>query len=280
MTDIAITADSRSALDELVDREIAEAGLARAENRFFSLARGFGTGDFTGPLAVAHQWRAMTKVFMFTTLSGLGAAARTLNAQHSPPSDALAAFQTMFRVIGDDLDNLAPVFSAVSPKGPAGAHYVWWEDAIIKPLSEHVDEAGRATAEELPEGVVRLIENMERYADNPLGAAVQLRVVETIALDIAVGFRRVYGKLEVDGKRLFPNTEDLAWIDSHIKAETMHAAQVSSDETGMTFFVTSEDEARAFAEMTTEYSASWAGALNAFADSLGLPSLLAAAQAA
>ncbi|MFF1561653.1 DUF6202 family protein [Streptomyces sp. NPDC058279] len=280
MTDIAFTADARSALDELVDREILEAGLGRADNRFFGFARGFETGDFTGPLAVAHQWRAMTKAFMFTTLSGLGATARTLNAQQSPSHDVLAAFQTIFRVIGDDLDNLAPVFSAVSPKGPAGAHYVWWENSIIAPLAEHVDEAGRAFAEQLPEGVVRLIENMERYADHPLGAAVQLRVVETIALDIAVGFRRVYGKLEVDGERLFPNTEDLAWIDSHIKAETMHAAQVSDDETGMTFLVTTEDEARAFAEMTTEYSASWAGALDAFADSLGLPPTGSAAQAA
>ncbi|MFF5565536.1 DUF6202 family protein [Streptomyces sp. NPDC012623] len=280
MTDIAITADARSALDELVDREIAGAGLDRADNRFFSFARGHETEDFVGALAVAHQWRAMTKAFMFTTLSGLGAAARTLHAQHSPSRYALAAFQTIFRVIGDDLDNLAPVFSAVSPKGADGAHYVWWEDAIITPLAERVDAEDRAAAERLPEGVVRLIENMERFADNPLGGAVQLRVVETIALDIAVSFRRVYGKLEADGERLFPGTEDLAWIDSHIKAETQHAAQVSDDETGMTFLVTTEDEARAFAEMTREYSASWAGALTAFADSLGLPETVPAATAA
>jgi hypothetical protein len=280
VTDIEITADARGALDERVDLEIAEAGLGRADNRFFSFARGYETVDFRGPLAVAHQWRAMTKAFMFTTLAGLGVTARALTAQQSPSRDVLAAFQTIFRVIGDDLDNLAPVFSAVSPKGPAGAHYVWWEDSIIAPLSEHVDEAGRKSAAELPEGVVRLIENMERFADSPLGAAVQLRVVETIALDIAVAFRRVYGKLEVNGERLFPETEDLAWIDSHIKAETMHAAQVSDDETGMTFLVTTEAEARTFAEMTAEYSASWAGGLNAFADSLGLVSSVPATQAA
>ncbi|WP_316524237.1 DUF6202 family protein [Kitasatospora brasiliensis] len=271
MTEVAITAEKRSALDVTVDREIAEAGLGRAENRFFSFARGFETDDFRGPLAVAHQWRAMTKAFMFTTLSGLGATARVLAAQESPSREVLAAFQTIFRVIGDDLDNLAPVFSAVAPKGPAGAHYVWWEDSVITPLEQHVGEADRAAAAELPEGVLRLIENMERFADSPLGAAVQLRVVETIALDIAVGFRRVYGKLEAGGARVFPQTEDLAWIDSHIKAETMHAAQVSDDETGMTFLVTTEEEARVFAEMTAEYAAGWALALDDFADSLGLP---------
>ncbi|WDO05105.1 DUF6202 family protein [Streptomyces murinus] len=280
MTDIEITAEARSTLDEIVDREIAEAGLGRADNRFFSYARGYTTEDFTGPLAVAHQWRAMTKAFMFTTLAGLGATARRLSAQQSPSLDVLAAFQTMFRVIGDDLANLASVFSAVAPKGPAGTHYVWWEDSIIAPLSEHVEESGRQSAARLPEGVRRLIETMERFADSPLGAAVQLRVVETIALDIAVAFRRVYGPLEAGGERLFPESADLAWIDSHIKAETSHAAQVSDDETGMTFLLTTEAEARTFAEQTAEYAASWAGALNAFADSLGLPSIAPAAQAA
>ncbi|MEU7555856.1 DUF6202 family protein [Streptomyces sp. NPDC044571] len=281
MTAIALTADARTALDELVDRDIAEAGLGRAENRFFSFSRAHATDDFQGALAVAHQWRAMTKTFMYTTLSSLGVVAHRLAGQDSPPRDVLAAFQTIFRVIGDDLDNLAPVFGAVAPKGPGGAHYVWWEDAIIDPVSAHVDEAGREAARRLPEGVVRLLENMERFARSPLGAAVQLRVVETIALDIAVGFRRVYGKLETaPGERLFAQPSDLAWIDSHIKAETMHAAQVSDDETGMTTLLTTEDEARAFHEMTREYAASWAGALDAFADSLGLPAELPAVRAA
>ncbi|ALC29386.1 MULTISPECIES: DUF6202 family protein [Streptomyces] len=271
MTATVLTDDARGALDELVDREIEEAGLGRADNRFFAFARGFETEDFRGPLAVAHQWRAMTKAFMFTTLSGLGASARVIHAQENPSLDVLAAFQTVFRVIGDDLDNLAPVFGAVAPKGPSGAHYVWWEDSVIAPVERHVDAADREEAARLPEGVRLLIENMERFALEPLGAAVQLRVVETIALDIAVAFRRVYGKLQADGSPLFPDAADLAWIDSHIKAETMHAAQVSDEETGMTTIVTTEEEARTFAEMTTEYSASWAKALNDFADSLGLP---------
>ncbi|MER7466106.1 DUF6202 family protein [Streptomyces sp. NPDC097981] len=275
-----LTTEARTALDELVDQEIAAAGLGRVDNRFFSFARGYETDDFQGALAVAHQWRAMTKAFMYTTLSSLGVIAHRLARQETPSRDVLAAFQTIFRVIGDDLDNLAPVFAAVAPKGPDGAHYVWWEDAVIAPVSEHVGEAGREAARQLPEGVVRLIENMERFADSPLGAAVQLRVVETIALDIAVGFRRVYGKLEADGRRLFPEPGDLAWIDSHIKAETMHAAQVSDDETGMTTLLTTEEEARLFAGMVREYSASWAGALNAFADSLGLPAAAPAVQAA
>ncbi|MET7653908.1 DUF6202 family protein [Streptomyces sp. NPDC005486] len=280
MTAIALTEDARTELDELVDRIIAEAGLGRADNRFFSHARGHETDDFRGALAVAHQWRAMTKQFMYTTLSSLGVIAHRLAGQESPSRDVLAAFQTIFRVVGDDLDNLAPVFGAVAPKGPDGAHYVWWEDAVIAPVAAHVDDAGRAAARQLPEDVVRLMATMERYAHSPLGAAVQLRVVETIALDIAVGFRRVYGKLETDGRRIFPEAADLAWIDSHIKAETMHAAQVSDDETGMTTLLTTEDEAAAFTAMTREYAACWAGALNAFADSLGLPSAAATAQAA
>ncbi len=147
---------------------------------------------------------------MFTTLSGLGVTARALSAQNAPSHDVLGAFQTIFRVIGDDLDNFAPEFGAVAPKGVPGMHYIWWEDSIIARLSAELDEESRLTATEMPDGVAQLLSNMHRLAYSPLGAAVQLRVVETIALDIAVAFRRVYGKLSSAGRPLFPNPGDLA----------------------------------------------------------------------
>ncbi len=46
---------------------------------------------------------------------------------------------------------------------------------------------------------------------------------------------------------------------------------MSDDETGMTMLVRSPEEALAFAELTAEYAASWAGALDAMAESLGMP---------
>lgn len=101
---------------------------------------------------------------MFTTLSGLGVTARALSAQNAPSHDVLGAFQTIFRVIGDDLDNFAPEFGAVAPKGVPGMHYIWWEDSIIARLSAELDEESRLTATEMPDGVAQLLSNMHRLA--------------------------------------------------------------------------------------------------------------------
>lgn len=264
----------RIELDERVEKEIDRARLRRADNSFFGTARNTGTVTPQAALAIGLRWREMTKSFMFTTLAGLGVMAKAFSAQAAPSRDLLGAFQTVYQVIGDDLDNAAPEFRAVAPRGPAGIHYVWWDDTVVAPLTPHVDEAGRDAAARLPAAVRELLDNMERLADAPLGAAVQLRVVETIALDIAVGFRRMYAKVLVDGECLFAGNDRFAWIDSHIKAETGHAQQVSDDETGMTGFVTGPEGAAEFIRLVGEYADNWSRALETFGDCLrdGAPS--------
>ncbi|MCF6522645.1 DUF6202 family protein [Streptomyces sp. JJ36] len=260
----------RRELDARVDREIDKARLRRADNRFFAAARHTETVSPEAGHAVAVWWREMTRSFMFTTLAGLGVMAREFAADRRAEVDRelLGAFQTVYQVIGDDLDNAAPEFRAVAPEGPAGIHYVWWDDTIVAPLAARVDEAERAAAAELPAPVRELLAYMDRLAASSLGAAVQLRVVETIALDIAVGFRRMYGKVLVDGERLFDRNEQFAWIDAHIKAETVHAAQVSDDETGMTGLVTDADRGEEFIGLVEEYARRWSAALECFADRL------------
>ncbi|MFR9676038.1 DUF6202 family protein [Streptomyces sp. TR06-5] len=269
MTAVAeFSAQDRDVLDERVEKEIDTAGLRRADNPFFSTARGVESVTPEAGLAIGLWWRDMTHGFMFSTLAGLGVMARRFLNDRAPSRDILGAFQTVYQVIGDDLDNAAPEFSEVAPRGPAGIHYVWWDDTIVAPLEKHVGEEARAGAAGRPPEVEALLANMDRLATSPLGAAVQLRVVETIALDIAVGFRRMYGKVLVDGERLFTTTEQLAWIDAHIKAETVHAAQVSDDETGMTHLVESPQEAEEFTRLVTEYAGNWSRALATFADRL------------
>lgn len=258
----------RATLDERVDKVLDRARLRRADNGFFSTAREIETVSPQSGLSIAEWWRAMTKSFMFSTLAGLGVMARGFAGQKSPSRELLGAFQTVYQVIGDDLDNFAPEFRRVAPRGPAGIHYVWWEDTILSPLLPHLSLAERKVAAAQPAAIRTLLENMNRLASSPLGAAVQLRVVETIALDIAVGFRRMYGKVLVDGERLFASNDQFAWIDSHIKAETVHAQQVSDDETGMTSMVTSEDQATEFLDLITEYAENWCRALECFADCL------------
>lgn len=266
----ALSRAARKELDDRVEQVIDEACLRRADNRFFGAARRAEIVTPEAGHAVAVWWRAMTKSFMFTTLAGLGVMARSFAEQPVADVDRelLGAFQTVYRVIGDDLDNVAPEFSAVAPTGPAGIHYVWWEDTIVAPLATHVGGSERATAADLPDPVRALLESMQRLACSPLGAAVQLRVVETIALDIAVGFRRMYAKVRVGGERVFSRDEQFAWIDAHIKAETGHAAQVSDGEIGMTGLVSGAGRAEEFLALVTGYARDWSAALECFADRL------------
>ncbi len=263
------TEEARTELDARVERVIDEARLRRADNGFFGTARGLETVDPRAAYRVAVWWRATTKAFMFTTLGGLGEMARRFATHPAPDREVLAAFQTVYQVIGDDLDNAAPEFKAVAPTGPAGIHYLWWHDTIVAPLATQLGEDSAEDADvEIPKPIRGLLDNMDRLAASPLGAAVQLRVVETIALDIAVAFRRMYGKVFVDGEKVFTENDQFAWIDSHIKAETVHAAQVSDDETGMTHMVTDPAQAEEFLTVTREYAANWSATLECFGDCL------------
>lgn len=263
-----LSAEAQAGLDERVDAAIAAALLGRADNPFFSAARRADVVTPEGALAVAYRWREMTKGFMFTTMAGLGVLAHRLHADPAPARVLLGAFQTVYRVIGDDLDNVAAEFAAVAPNGVPGIHYIWWEDTILAPVEELVSAEARERAARMPDAVTELLAAMERLAAEPLGAGVQLRVVETIALDIAVAFRRMYAKVEVGGRKIFGDDGALDWVDSHIRAETSHAAQVSAEETGMTSLVTSQAEAEKFEQLVVEYAESWSRSLASFADCL------------
>jgi hypothetical protein len=156
----------------------------------------------------------------------------------------------------------------VAPKGPDGIHYVWWADAIIAPLVERANGSLDPSAKVDTPGIDALIDNMRRLGKSHLGAAVELRVVEAIALDIAISFRKAYGRVKVDGEPVFHAPHALDWVDSHIKAETSHASSVSDDEVGMTTMVMPGDEEE-FITLAREYAGSWARGLDEFAAALG-----------
>lgn len=251
-------------LDDQVVRLIAEAGLTRPGNRFLARARAIDGVAPDAALAVARQWREMTRAFMFTTIAGLGLMARDFEAADDPGREVLGAFRTAFTVIGDDLANLAPEFAGTAPAGVSGIHYLWWADSIVTPLEEVAGDV----PPRMPAAVAELVAEMRRMSGERLGAAVQLRVVEAIALDIAVAFRRMYAKVLVDGRQVFPTPASLAWIDAHIRAETGHAASVSDGETGMTAVAATEAERAEFLRLATGYAEAWARALDEFAGQL------------
>ncbi|GAA1982207.1 DUF6202 family protein [Catenulispora subtropica] len=257
-----------AALDARIAQIIDAAGLDRDGNRFFGDARAADRVDPVGALRLAHQWLAVTRAFMYTTVSSLGVAALAFHRGAEPSRDVLGAYQTAYKVIGDDFANFAPEFSAVSPAGVAGVHYLWWSDTIIAPLEGALGPEPAAGTDVLPEGVSGLVALMDELATSELGAAVQLRVVETIALDIAVAFRRAYAKVVVDGTKLFGADGALDWIDSHIRAETGHAKSVSDEDAGMTVAAADEPAQAELLALTERYSRAWYLALEDFADAL------------
>jgi len=254
-------------LDAAMDVIISDACLRPDSNAFFRSARAVASVDAQAGLHIAHNWREITRTFMLSTIVGLGEIARAELAVHEPAHNALGVLQTGVRVIADDLDNAAPAFAARAPKGIDGIHYLWWEASVLKPIADrspadlrlhcHISAATRA-----------LTDVMRLSATSPLGTAVQLRVVETIARDIAIAFRRVFSRLEIDGERLFPGRDDLAWIDTHIQAEVVHARDVRNDETGMASLATSGDQQQELLALTRRYADLWNDALRDFATAL------------
>ncbi|MCX4387786.1 DUF6202 family protein [Micromonospora peucetia] len=265
MTTTLDLTDLRLQADATVDRLIDEAGLTRRNNRFFAGAKEATSVSPAGALRIAEKWQRTTQSFMFTTISSLGAHGRRLARDYTVSRDVLGAYQMAYRVIGDDLDNRAAAFAEVAPEGVDGIHYLWWADTICAPLRSAL---GSADAPAESPALGRILDVMDSMAAEELGGAVQLRVVETIALDIAVAFRRLYGKVTVDGSQVLPEQHDYAWIDSHIRAETGHAASVSDDEAGMSHLISTPSEARLFVELAESYVPAWADLLDDFARDL------------
>lgn len=256
--------------DEQIAECVESAQLTRDTNRFFIEAKSVESIEPLSALGIAHGWREITKAFMFTSIAGMGVMAAEADAQTRPNNNLLKAIQTIFQVIGDDLSNLMPVFREVAPKGPDGMHYAWWESTIVNPLKDVVGAPANDTTQLLGPCARALIADMRRLIHEPLGAAVQLRVVEAIALDITVAFKRVFSKVEADGQRLFTRPEQFQWMDSHIHAEVEHHKAVSDDDTGTTAIADTEEKQAHMLRLTRQYAARWNAALGEFADHLSV----------
>jgi hypothetical protein len=260
--------ESPVSLEQRVDDAIRSVGLKRPQNRFFQVAREVESVTPEAAYDIAFQFRDMTKEFMFSTISSIGAVAKILADEKVPRMDTLGVLQTAYRVIGDDLDNFADEFAAVAPKGPTGIHYIWWQSSVVDTLESHLGHGRMDTPKPYTAGVAGLIKEMRELRDSPIGFAVQLRVVETIALDVAVAFRRMYPKVVADGVELFPKSTNFDWLESHIRAETGHAQEVSKEEYGMSGVTVTEQDREQFLTLVERYARHWANALDDFTASI------------
>jgi hypothetical protein len=260
---------SSADLDRDITALLGRANLTPVTNRFFRAAKARATVDGYPALCVAHYWRELTKTFMFTTIAGLGGMAREAALHAAPPRHFLAVVQTVHRVIGDDLNNVMPVFQAAAPQGVGGIHYVWWDDTVLRPVADRLGLGPDDPLPPLPANVRALQENMHRLSTSALGTAVMLRVVEGIALDMCVAFKRVFSRVVIDGSRVFPAAHQLAWMNSHIQAEVAHSQQVSDHDSGMTGIADTTAKQLEMLRLTDEHTRLWNAALEDFAAALG-----------
>lgn len=212
---------------------------------------------------MARHWEIMTKTFMFSTLSSLAKLSESLEQSADPSNDVLKALQTGVKVISDDLNNNHPVFARFAPAGPDGIHYKWWRKDVVFPLA---DKLFILSWDQIPlsENIAKLIAGMQELAREPFGFAVQLRVVEAIALHIAMAFHKILIGVEHQGQKIYGKRSALAWITAHIQAEVTHHSQVTDTQDGMSYVATNVEEQHQFLATLDWYSELWSHALNDF----------------
>ena len=182
---------------------------------------------------IAKGWYHLTKHFLHTSISSLGLFSSTVNKKNIIDDITISILQTANSVISDDLNNTHAGFSSVAPIGPMGAHYNWWRHDIVEPLAELTGVEDWAN-DPLPNGCKLLLENMKHLESKDYGFIIQLRVVEAIALNIAISFRDVFSHTFHGAEKTFGDRKNLDWIYSHIKVESEHHQQVSGSETAVT----------------------------------------------
>lgn len=258
-------------IEKKIDKLIQDNGLSKTKHPFFVQAE--RDSKQAKPITIqvafeiARHWEEMTKFFMFTTFRSLAKLSETLEEQDSPDMDVLTALQTGVKVISDDLTNHHKDFKEVAPLGPKGIHYIWWNNDIVQPLATKLK---LSSWKDMPlrSQVHALINGMRELANEPFGFAIQLRIVEEVALYIAIAFRDIYSNVFDKGEKIFTTRKQLSWITSHIKAEVSHHSQVSDTETGMIFVANTPAQQKIFLEKIQWYIQLWHSALHDFYEML------------
>lgn len=251
-------------LDSEVDTLLNDGKLTRYTNEFFTSARSMSEISLSNALQMSVNWREITKEFLFSVIGGIGQMSHYLSKFDNPPHQLLGVLQNSIGIISDDLSNVFSTLNNVAPNGPDGAHYKWWELTIHKDLIKAAEQTNLKFKVSLLPGVIDLLNTMKELSLNRLGAAIQLRIVEAIALEIAISFRAILSPLKVNNEFVFKTNEDLAWVNAHVKAEVEHHKSVKDISYGMAYVAITPDEQKTFLELTKKYIKAWHFALLEF----------------
>ncbi len=193
--------------------------LTEIKNPFFIRANQMPPLSVDVGLQIAFHWRDITKRYMQTLLISLGKLADNVSQLDLPFDYVICALQTGITVISDDFTHTFAALNKKEQPGPDGTHYVWWETNILSPLIRASHQKSLSPDITVAPKIQLLLESMNKLAKNPLGFAIQLRVVESIALDMVLLLLTLFSKIEVQGKKIFKSSDMLSWITAHIEDE-------------------------------------------------------------
>lgn len=251
-------------IDSEIDTLLYQGKLTRYTNEFFTAARSMSEISLANALQMSVNWREITKEFLFSVISSIGQMSQYVGKFDNPPHQLLGVLQNSIGIISDDLSNVFATLNNIAPNGPDGAHYKWWEITIHKALVDAAAHTESKFDTSLMPEVRNLLNMMKELSVNRIGAAVQLRVVEAIALEIAISFRAILSPLKANNQFIFKTNDDLAWVNAHIKAEVEHHKNVKDTSCGMAYAAITPDEQKLFLDLTKKYIKAWHLALLEF----------------
>lgn len=252
-------------LNDEINKIIYSSYLTHEKNIFFVSVAKMQKFKPSSAYYIALQWREITKNFLFTSLKGIGTMAEKINEQPNPDVTVITALQTAVSIIADDLYSANVVFQHSGDIIAANkAHYKWWELSILNPLKSLFFTKNLCLTNS-SNNIDTLIQKMKEFSNIPIGAIIQLRVVESIASDICIAFKSIFSQVEMNGTNVYKSEKELSWISSHIKAEKMHQQLV---ETNFSAALTKIDEnisKEKILDLTKDYCSTWNNALVEFA---------------
>jgi len=208
-------------LESKINCLIEKAHLTKEKNPFFIKAKQTTNLSLESALKIAFNWREIIKQFMVTVLINLGELADKVNQLDFPSEYAISALKTGITIISEDLNNVFTEYEEKASIDPDGMHYVWWEKSILKPLLAATNNKKLSSKIKSSPKTQQLLQEMNKLATHPLGFAVQLYVVEIIALDMVLAFLPLFASIEVDGQKIFKSSEIISWIMEHIQDESI-----------------------------------------------------------
>lgn len=214
--------------------------------------------DIYSALYIAFNWGVITKTFLFTTISSLGKLSYKLSNDSSPTEQMLQALQIGFSIISDDLNNTHFIFKQNAPSNGRGIHYKWWESSILSPLKLLLPQEKLIAMQ----STLQLTEQMKELAKKTFGAAIQLRIVESIAYNICKSFFILFSNLRIAEQRVFKK-KDLIWITAHLQAEGYHK-KMSEGYSGIIGMLPYKN-LNLFLKLTQSYIDLWKNVLSEFA---------------